>query len=108
MKVSTANSILKKVYEPKEFLDLLNFLTDRIDEKLGEDHDVVVKILFMNVYKVYIVEIGKRLSKGDNLKTIEKEITDNKMRIIHYNSLKDFYNTYREYIEAVSEYMKNE
>lgn len=107
MNLKTANIILKKVLGNKGFLELLDFMVDRLNEKLGEDHCVLTGITYSNFYKIAIAEIGLLLSKGYDLEKIECRYTKNIMKKLLYNSLEDFYNTYKNYIETVKKYIQD-
>lgn len=103
--VEKADKILKKVLK-NDFLNFLDFIADRLTEKLGEDHDVLVGILFMNIYKILIVKIAVDLKNGKSLETLNDIYLPKNMKNILYDSIFDFYNTYKIYIDAVVEYLK--
>lgn len=106
MKVENANEILKKVLK-NNFLDFLDFITDRLDEKLGEDHCVITGIIFMNIYKILIVNIGASLKAGIKLETLNDMYPPKNMKNILYDSIFEFYDTYQIYINAVTKYIES-
>lgn len=103
--VEKADKILKKVLK-NDFLDFLDFIADILTEKLGKNHDVLVGILFMNIYKILIFKIAVDLKNGKSLEILNDIYISKNMKNILYDSIFDFYNTYQIYIDAVTEYLK--
>lgn len=99
--------ILKQILGRKRMAKLLDYITDELDKFLGKEHNVFIGIIFMDYYKEIILKMGLYMGKGYKFSNFSKLLPLMYKSKILYNSLEEFYITYKEYIDIIKEYVKN-
>ena len=99
-----SEEILKNVLGIKKYQDLTAFTFGILEKSLGNKYNLIEKIIVGNVINEFIIQIGYFLYEGKTLVDFDKMCNPTYKVFIHFVSIKEFYLTYKEYIDMVKEF----
>ena len=106
-KLQKSYEILKKILGEEKLESLLNYTSNILNQKLEEEHSLFDERVISGVINKFIVHIGYTLAKGKTIEDFENMCNLIYREFIHFNSIQELYETYKEYIELVKEYYTN-
>lgn len=106
-KLQKSYEILKKILREEGLEKLLEHTSNILNEKLAAEHSLFDEVVIGGVINKFIVHIGYSLSKEKTIEDFEKMCNPIYRDFIHFNSIQEFYDTYKEFIDAVKIYYTN-
>lgn len=101
-----SDAILKKILGKEKFRELLEFVPDVLDERLGEDHSPIEGILITKLLNKFILHLGIMIAGGKTIEDYEKILNPEYKKVIPFESAEDIYNVFKEYVDLVANYNK--
>lgn len=84
-------------------MKLINYTIGKIGD--NENYSILMGVTILNFSNTLILYLGIFLTKNNKLKMFEKMINPNYKNYIVQKSIEEFYETYKEYIEIVKNYI---
>lgn len=106
-KLKKSDDILKKILGEEKFEELSKFTLNVLDNRIGKDYCEFDGAVIKRLTNKFIVHIGYTLAENKTIEDFENMCSPIYKVFIYFNSIQEFYDTYKEFIDAVKIYYTN-
>ena len=107
-KLKKSDDILKKILGEERFKELSDFTLNVLDNRIGKKYCEFDGAVIKRLTNKFIVHIGYTLAQNKTIEDFENMCSPIYKVFIYFNSIQEFYDTYKEYIDDVKLYYKND
>lgn len=104
--IEHSDEILKNILGKEKFRELLEYIPEVLDERIGKDHSPTDGIYLTRLLNKFILHLGMVLAEGKSVQDFEKILKPYYRVFIPFTSMEDLYSVFKEYIDIVANHNK--
>ena len=104
--IEHSDEILKNILGKEKFRELLEYIPEVLDERIGKDHSTTDGIYLTRLLNKFILHLGMVLAEGKSIQDFEKILKPYYRVFIPFTSMEDLYSVFKEYIDIVANHNK--